>query len=48
MDAYDVIFENITQVSGQVYNIGGGTQNTLSVWLEFCPILERLFQYTIR
>ena len=47
MDAYDVIFENITQVGGQVYNVGGGTQNTLSVWLEFCPILERLFQHTI-
>jgi CDP-paratose 2-epimerase len=47
MDAYDMTFENIAQVNGQVYNIGGGTQNTLSVWLEFCPILERLFQRTI-
>lgn len=47
MDAYDVIIENIAQVRGQVYNIGGGKQNTLSVWLEFSPILERLFRRSI-
>jgi CDP-paratose 2-epimerase len=28
--------------SGNVYNIGGGPENVMSVWAEFCPILERL------
>ncbi len=28
--------------AGQVYNIGGGPENTLSVWREFGPLLEEL------
>lgn len=47
LDAYDAVFENIAQIQGHVFNIGGGIQNTLSVWLEFSPILERLFQRPI-
>ena len=27
---------------GQVYNLGGGPENSLSVWAEFGPLLERL------
>lgn len=42
MDAYDSAFSRYAQVAGQVFNIGGGPQNTISVWLEFKPILERL------
>jgi CDP-paratose 2-epimerase len=26
---------------GQVYNVGGGTQNVLAVWAEFGPLLEK-------
>src|SRR5574341_237520 len=32
----------IDWVRGQVYNIGGGPQNVMSVWAEFGPMLERL------
>jgi CDP-paratose 2-epimerase len=28
--------------SGQVYNVGGGPENTLAVWQELGPILEEL------
>jgi CDP-paratose 2-epimerase len=29
-------------VAGQIYNVGGGAENQLSVWQEFRPLLERL------
>jgi CDP-paratose 2-epimerase len=40
LNAYDLAIENIERVSGKVYNIGGGAQNTLSIWTEFGPLLE--------
>jgi CDP-paratose 2-epimerase len=42
LDAYDLAVEKIDQVAGEVFNIGGGPVNTLSVWSQFGPILERL------
>jgi CDP-paratose 2-epimerase len=42
LDAYDAAVERADQVAGKVYNIGGGPANTLSVWREFGPLLERL------
>jgi CDP-paratose 2-epimerase len=43
IDAYEVAVENIDKTAGQVYNIGGGPRNSLSIWAEFGPILESLF-----
>ena len=43
MNVYDLAVENINQVTGKVFNIGGGQDNTLSIWREFSPMLERLF-----
>ncbi|PDW02246.1 NAD-dependent epimerase/dehydratase family protein [Candidatus Viridilinea mediisalina] len=40
--AYLAALERIDQVSGQIYNIGGGPSNALSIWAEFGPLLERL------
>jgi len=42
LDAYDAAIDNIDTVKGQVYNIGGGARNMISVWAEFGPILEKL------
>jgi CDP-paratose 2-epimerase len=42
MDAYDAAMANIDSAAGQVYNIGGGASNTLSIWTEFGPMLEGL------
>ncbi|GAP14413.1 dTDP-D-glucose 4,6-dehydratase [Longilinea arvoryzae] len=42
MNAYDAALSNLSVAAGQVYNIGGGPANTMSVWTEFEPILERL------
>jgi len=42
LDAYDLAIDNIERVKGQVFNIGGGSENTLAIWTEFGPLLERL------
>ncbi len=39
--AYDLAAENIDKTAGQIYNIGGGKLNTLSIWKEFGPLLEK-------
>ncbi len=41
-NAYDAAIENIDHVRGQVFNLGGGPENTMSIWTEFGPILERM------
>jgi CDP-paratose 2-epimerase len=42
LDAYDLVLEKIETTSGQVYNLGGGPENTLAIWTEFGPMLEKL------
>jgi len=39
--AYDQAAANIDKTAGQIYNIGGGKENTLSIWKEFGPLLEK-------
>jgi len=38
--AYDLAYAHIDKIAGQIYNIGGGPENTLSIWREFGPLLE--------
>ena len=42
LDAYDAAAARIDRITGRVYNIGGGPRNTISVWVEFAPLLEKL------
>jgi CDP-paratose 2-epimerase len=42
LDAYEAFDQNIELAAGQIYNIGGGPQNTMSIWTEFGPMLEEL------
>ncbi len=42
LDAYEAAIARIDRVAGRVYNMGGGAQNTISVWMEFLPMLEKL------
>jgi CDP-paratose 2-epimerase len=42
LDAYDSVLAKIDTLGGQVYNLGGGPQNTMSIWSEFGPLLEKL------
>ncbi len=47
LDAYDAVLEHMDVAAGQIYNIGGGPDKTLSVWKEFGPILEDVLQKEI-
>jgi CDP-paratose 2-epimerase len=47
LDAYDLAVEKIEAASGQVYNLGGGPENVMSVWAEFGPRLEQLLGESI-
>ena len=42
LDAYQAAIDKIDVAAGQVYNLGGGPENTLSVWVELGPMLEKL------
>lgn len=42
LDAYDAAIAKIDVSAGQVYNLGGGPANVMSVWAEFGPLLEKL------
>jgi CDP-paratose 2-epimerase len=42
LDAYDHAIQKIDTAKGQIYNIGGGPDNVMSVWAEFAPKLEKL------
>lgn len=47
LDAYEMVANNIDVCAGQIYNVGGGPNNTLAIWSEFGPILEDLLQAKI-
>lgn len=42
LDAYDAVLAGIDRAAGQIYNLGGGVQNAISIWREFGPLLENL------
>lgn len=42
IDLYELALARIDRTAGQIYNVGGGAANTLSIWREFQPLLTRL------
>jgi CDP-paratose 2-epimerase len=42
VEAYLRAVDRIDSVAGGIFNIGGGPDNALSVWVEFGPLLEEL------
>ncbi len=42
VDAYRSAILRIDHVAGEIFNIGGGPDNTISIWREFHPHLDRL------
>ena len=44
LNAYDLALSKIEKSAGEIYNIGGGVKNSLSIWFEFKPLLEALFK----
>lgn len=48
LDAYDAAFGHIKTSAGQIFNIGGGRENSIAVWTEFQPLLENLLGKPIK
>lgn len=42
MDAYDLAINKISISKGQVYNVGGGPDNSISIWIEFSKLLKEI------
>jgi CDP-paratose 2-epimerase len=42
LNGYDTAIARIDVVKGRVFNLGGGPENTMSIWTEFGPRLESL------
>jgi len=47
VDAFLLATDRIDKTQGQIYNIGGGMENTISIWWEFKPLLEDVLQRQI-
>ncbi|HRJ57816.1 MAG TPA: SDR family NAD(P)-dependent oxidoreductase [Anaerolineales bacterium] len=47
INAYDLAVEKIDIAKGQVYNLGGGPVNVMSIWAEFAPKLEKMLGKTL-
>ncbi len=47
LDAYDCMVQRIDVAAGQIYNLGGGPENTISIWAEFGAALERLLGHAL-
>jgi CDP-paratose 2-epimerase len=47
LNMYDCAIQQIDKAAGQIYNVGGGPANTLSVWKEFGPRLEATVGHSI-
>lgn len=45
--AYILAVKHIKKTAGQIYNIGGGPKNALSVWYDFKPYLEKYLDVKI-
>jgi len=48
LNIYDSAIEKIAITAGKVYNVGGGTEHTISIWKELGPILEGLLGREIK
>jgi len=47
LDAFCRVLELGDQLSGTVFNIGGGPDNTISIWCEFSALLRDMIGYSI-
>ena len=47
LDLYEAAVQQIDVAAGQVYNVGGGPENTLAVWKELGPLLTGLMGHQV-
>ncbi len=42
LNAYDLAISHIKKCQGEVFNIGGGIDHSISIWVEFSKMLEKI------
>ncbi len=47
LDLYEAAVERIDVAAGQIYNVGGGPNNAISVWWELKPLVEEVLGRTL-
>lgn len=47
VNAYNMVIRCKEITKGKIYNIGGGLNNSISVWFEFKPMIERLIGHKL-
>jgi CDP-paratose 2-epimerase len=47
LDAYELATARIESTAGQVYNIGGGMPNAISIWWDFKPLVEDVLGHPV-
>lgn len=47
IEGFELAIKSINKTKGQIYNIGGGNEFSISIWKEFKPLLEKLMKRTI-
>jgi len=45
---FELTVKKIKKTKGEIYNIGGGPKNTISIWKEFGPMIEKLLGRKIK
>jgi CDP-paratose 2-epimerase len=48
VDAFIAVADNIERCSGEVFNIGGGADNALSIWCDLRPLLSEALGENVR
>ena len=48
LDAYDAGILKAQKTGGHIYNVGGGAANTIAIWTEFAPLLEKLIGHPLQ
>lgn len=48
IDAFEIGIKNSNTVAGQIFNLGGGVENSVSVWYELKPFLDEIFSCSIQ
>lgn len=46
--AFELAIERVDITAGEIYNIGGGIKNTISIWNEFAPLLSNLLSEPVQ
>lgn len=47
LDLFELVMNNRRIAAGQIFNVGGGETNALSIWAEFGALINRLLQRTV-